>query len=78
MNKNTKQPIHINPVKVKLTILTLCICLLLTGACHYLPDIVSVSTSVNGRDLPIYCVQTDKPQIALTFDAAWGNASLRK
>lgn len=25
------------------------------------------------RELPIYCVQTEKPQIALTFDAAWGN-----
>jgi len=27
----------------------------------------------NGKDLPIYCVKTDKPQIALTFDGAWGN-----
>ncbi|MDO5337943.1 MAG: polysaccharide deacetylase family protein [Eubacteriales bacterium] len=34
---------------------------------------ISVSTSVNGRELPIYSVQTDKPQIALSFDAAWGN-----
>ena len=25
------------------------------------------------RQLPIYCVQTDKPQVALSFDAAWGN-----
>ncbi|MBQ4346994.1 MAG: polysaccharide deacetylase family protein [Firmicutes bacterium] len=24
------------------------------------------------RKLPIYCVQTDKPQVALSFDAAWG------
>lgn len=78
MNPTTRKHIHINPVKLKLTILALCVCLLLTGACYYLPGIVSVSTSVNGRNLPIYCVQTDKPQIALTFDAAWGNASLRK
>lgn len=34
---------------------------------------VAASTSYNGRDLPIYCVDTDKKQIALTFDAAWGN-----
>jgi len=73
MNPTTRKHIHINPVKLKLTILALCVCLLLTGACYYLPGIVSVSTSVNGRNLPIYCVQTDKPQIALTFDAAWGN-----
>ena len=25
------------------------------------------------RDLPIYCVQTDEPKIALTFDANYGN-----
>ena len=41
----------------------------------FLPRTVTVSTSnaVNGRELPIYCVQTDEPKIALTFDAAWGN-----
>lgn len=32
------------------------------------------SSSVKGKELPIYCVQTDEPKIALTFDAAWGNA----
>ena len=25
------------------------------------------------RLLPIYCVETDKKQIAISFDAAWGN-----
>ncbi|MCQ2478188.1 MAG: polysaccharide deacetylase family protein [Clostridia bacterium] len=25
------------------------------------------------RQLPIYCVETDKKQIAISFDAAWGN-----
>ena len=25
------------------------------------------------RKLPIYCVDTDKPQVAISFDAAWGN-----
>lgn len=34
---------------------------------------VSVSNSVNGKELPIYCVETDEPKIALSFDAAWGN-----
>lgn len=28
---------------------------------------------VGGRALPIYCVETEAPRIALTFDAAWGN-----
>lgn len=30
-----------------------------------------------GRNLPIYCVETDKPQVALSFDAAWGGRHLR-
>lgn len=34
---------------------------------------ISVSNSVNGKELPIYCVETSEPKIALTFDAAWGN-----
>lgn len=37
------------------------------------PKIVSVSSTVGGRELPIYCVETDKPQISISFDAAWGN-----
>lgn len=37
------------------------------------PSAVAVSSTVGKRELPIYCVQTDKPQIALSFDAAWGN-----
>ncbi|MEE0898854.1 MAG: hypothetical protein U0L88_14665 [Acutalibacteraceae bacterium] len=34
----------------------------------------SVSVFANSdRLLPIYCVETDKKQIAISFDAAWGN-----
>lgn len=33
---------------------------------------ISSNHTVNGKELPIYCVDTDKPQIALSFDAAWG------
>ena len=37
-------------------------------------DSSSISpASQTDRELPIYCVQTDEPKIALTFDAAWGN-----
>lgn len=31
--------------------------------------------SANERKLPIYCVETDKKHIAITFDAAWGNSN---
>ncbi|MCL2254328.1 MAG: polysaccharide deacetylase family protein [Lachnospiraceae bacterium] len=34
---------------------------------------ITVTNSSTGRDLPVYCVQTDKNQISLSFDAAWGN-----
>ncbi len=37
---------------------------------------VSVSNSVDGRELPIYCVETDEKKIALSFDAAWGGGNL--
>lgn len=39
---------------------------------------VSVSNSVNGRELPIYCVETEEPKVALSFDAAWGNEDTQK
>ncbi|MDO4272734.1 MAG: polysaccharide deacetylase family protein [Eubacteriales bacterium] len=48
------------------------------AAIQYVPTVVSVSNSAGGRDLPIYCVDTPKPQISLTFDAAWGNEDTQK
>lgn len=51
----------------------LCTLLLLAVAVSNIPTIMSVNSRVGSRELPIYCVQTDKKQIALSFDAAWGN-----
>lgn len=31
------------------------------------------SVSGSNRELPIYCVETPKKQVAISFDAAWGN-----
>lgn len=39
----------------------------------YAPRLISVSNTSGSRKLPIYCVETDKPQIAISFDSAWGN-----
>ncbi len=47
------------------------ICALIIG--NMLTDEITVSNTVNGRELPIYCVDTEEKKIALTFDAAWGN-----
>lgn len=35
--------------------------------------VIAASSTVGERELPIYCVETAEPKIALTFDAAWGN-----
>ena len=37
------------------------------------PKVITTSSQVSGRNLPIYCVETAEPKIALSFDAAWGN-----
>ena len=50
--------------------------LFLAIAISNLPAIREASSRVGDRELPIYCVQTDKKQIALSFDAAWGNIIL--
>lgn len=50
---------------------------LIQGIARFLPDSITVSSSVGGRELPIYCVETDKKQVALSFDAAWGGGNLR-
>lgn len=50
----------------------------------HLPDanaesaLTSSTSKVNGKELPIYCVETDKKQIALSFDAAWGNEDTKR
>ena len=31
------------------------------------------TTASSEENIPIYCVETDKPKVALTFDAAWGD-----
>lgn len=39
----------------------------------------TLSASIAGKkELPIYCVEKEKPQISLSFDAAWGNQDTRK
>lgn len=45
-----------------------CSCLVPPAAAK-VSSIVSAKTE---RKLPIYCVETDKPQVSVSFDAAWG------
>ena len=64
-------------------VVTLAVALLvLTGllGVHYHNEgsLLPTSSTSGGKELPIYCVQTDEPKIALTFDAAWGNEDTKQ
>ena len=48
-------------------------CLVLLGIYAGVTQVASVGNSVNGRELPIYSVETEEKKVALSFDAAWGN-----
>ena len=51
--------------------LMLCICIVLAVTVAVVGSVSAFAGS--DRLLPIYCVETDKKQIAISFDAAWGN-----
>ena len=58
---------------LKYGVFTLAAFAVLRGVLITAGESISVSNSVNGKELPIYCVECSEPKIALTFDAAWGN-----
>lgn len=64
-------------MKRKLSVF-LALAIALLGSYKYIGGYVTVSSNVNGRELPIYCVQTDEKKVALSFDAAWGNEDTRQ
>ncbi len=58
---------------VGIGIFLLGVLLLAAGIIRYNPITIITSSTVGNRELPIYCVETPEPKIAITFDAAWGN-----
>lgn len=52
--------------------------MLVFAAMLYIPRATTVSNTVDGRELPIYCVDTPEKKVALSFDAAWGNEDTQK
>ncbi|MDO4261405.1 MAG: polysaccharide deacetylase family protein [Eubacteriales bacterium] len=62
------------PVSVR-SVCTPALCLLLAvaGLLAFRGRSESVSARTENRCLPIYCVNTDKPKVSVSFDAAWGN-----
>ncbi|MCD2493069.1 polysaccharide deacetylase family protein [Lacrimispora sp. NSJ-141] len=57
--------------------LWLAVFILAAGAILYIPAAISAGSTVGTRELPIYSVDTDRKQVALSFDAAWGNEGTR-
>lgn len=51
----------------------LCAILVLVGSVRFKNTSVESSSRAGERELPIYCVDTEKKQVGLSFDAAWGN-----
>ena len=43
---------------------------------EFIQNNIYVWSETQEEKLPIYCVDTDKKQIALTFDTAWGNEDI--
>ncbi len=48
------------------------------GGVTYMPNIIKVSSNVNGRELPIAKVKTLEKEIALTFDLTWGSENIKE
>ena len=63
---------------IRTGVFSLSFVLLMAGAVYLLQNTVTVTSSPNGKELPIYCVDRDDNKIAISFDAAWGNGNLRK
>lgn len=72
------QEIHISKKVTTMAVAILVLAGLLGVRYREEGTILPTSSSIGGRELPIYCVQTEEPKIALTFDAAWGNDDTRK
>ena len=52
--------------------------ILILGLTLGVSKVATVSNTVNGKELPIYSVETDEKKVALSFDAAWGNEDTQK
>lgn len=62
-----KKP-QLKPVPALLSLFVLAISCISIGA-----GLAATGGSTSSKQLPIYCVDTDKPYISISFDAAWGN-----
>ena len=64
--------------KISGKVITMAAALLVLTGLVGIRQSIPTSSTVGDRELPIYCVETQEPKIALTFDAAWGNEDTQK
>ena len=60
----------------KRTLFSIGFCLLIgviAGGIALTSTVKAIQTASTQREIPIYCVDTNKKQVSLSFDAAWGN-----
>ena len=60
-------------ISFKSLILAVCLIAVLGYIYNNRTALHATGNTVGDRELPIYCVDTTEPKIALSFDAAWGN-----
>lgn len=63
-------------ILTKRSLISIGFCLLIgvsTAAIAITSTVKAVQTASAPREIPIYYVETDRKQVALSFDAAWGN-----
>lgn len=59
-------------------ILVLALTIALIGSYRYLESYTTVSSNINGKEMPICSVETKEKKVALTFEAAWGNEDVAR
>lgn len=69
---------------IKRSIFWLAVLIVVVGATYFYEKVVFqndleiLTVSSSTKQLPIYCVETEKPQVAISFDAAWGNEDTKQ
>lgn len=74
---NEKQDANVSSF-VKVGIVVLSIIMIIGFGIKVLPSAITVTNISSKRDLPIYCVNTEEKEVALSFDTAWGNEDINK
>lgn len=57
-------------------VLVLTLALAMAASFKYISSYSTVSSNVNGKELPICSVETKEKKVSLTFDVSWGDKDI--